>query len=148
MVQPCVCLLLALLITAIAAESPPSPAADDLVANVGSKQDNYAASVASHNTENQPEHDISGLTSAMKSQQDAGIAAAENVASHEEHDISGLTSAMKSQQDAGIAAAENILADESHDSSGVSVAGRRTSSCAHSSIDNTVRTPIAQRKRQ
>ena len=119
MVQPCVCLLLVLLITAIAAESPSSPAADELVANVGSKQDNYAASVASHNTENQPEHDISGLTSAMKSQQDAGIAAA-----------------------------ENILADESHDSSGVSVAGRRTSSCAHSSIDNTVRTPIAQRKRQ
>ncbi len=163
-------LLIALLITAVAAEEISSPAAEELVANVRFKQDIYAASVASDNIENQPEHDMSGLTSAMKSQQDAGVAAAENVASHEEHDMSGLTSAMKSQQDAGVAAAENvasheehdmsgltsamksqqdagvaaaenILADDSHDSTGVSEAGKQTFSCAQSSIDSTVRVP-------
>ena len=90
---------------------------------------------------------MSGLSSAMKSQQDAGIAASENVASHEEHDMSGLSSAMKSQQDAGITAAEIISHDDSHDVLGMSEAGRMSSQCSDATIDNTVSQDAARIKR-
>jgi hypothetical protein len=115
-------ILLALLIPSIFADESLSHVYRDSVTHVRFKTDDRAIGDASENTENHAEHDISGLTSAMKSQQDAGMAAAENVASHEEHDISGLTSAMKSQQDAGMAAAENVASHEEHDISGLTSA--------------------------
>ena len=109
MTRCCAVLLLASLISFTFANESAAPATDDLLTAFRIKQDDYAADVASHNTEQQPEHDISGLTSAMKSQKDAGMAAA-----------------------------ENVLSDESHDGTGVSTAGRQPSSCSHNSIENTV----------
>jgi hypothetical protein len=140
MKQLCAALLLAFLIPIVVAEESSSPVIGELGANVHFKQDEYAANVAALNIEEHPEYDMSGLTSAMKSQQDAGMAAAENVASHEENDMSGLTSAMKSQQDAGMAAAENILENDYFDDSGISNAGKKLScdSSVDSSIENTV----------
>jgi hypothetical protein len=172
----CTILLLALLTPVITAQESSSPAVGELGANARFKQDDYAANVAARNVEEHPEHDMQGLTGAMKSQQDAGMAAAENVASHEEHDMQGLTGAMKSQQDAGMAAAENVASHEEHDmqgltgamksqqdagmaaaenvlendsfdNSGISKAGKQPYLCSDSSIENTVSALEAPSKR-
>ena len=118
----CTVLLLALLTPAITAQESSSPAVGELGANARFKQDDYAANVAARNVEEHPEHDMQGLTGAMKSQQDAGMAAFQNVASHEEHDISGLNAAMKSQVDAGREAFQNVASHEEHDISGLNAA--------------------------
>ena len=113
-----VAVLFACLAPVIFAEESASPAVEQLVASVRFKQDNYASGVA-----------------------------ADNIDQHPEHDLSGLSSAMKSQQDAGIAAAEIISHDDSHDVLGMSEAGKMSSQCSDATIDNTVSQDAARIKR-
>ena len=93
MKQLCAALLLAFLIPIVVAEESSSPVIGELGANVHFKQDEYAANVAALNIEEHPEYDMSGLTSAMKSQQDAGMAAAENILENDYFDDSGISNA-------------------------------------------------------
>ena len=95
MKQLCAALLLAFLIPIVVAEESSSPVIGELGANVHFKQDEYAANVAALNIEEHPEYDMSGLTSAMKSQQDAGMAAAENILENDYFDDSGISNAGK-----------------------------------------------------
>ena len=95
MKQLCAALLLAFLIPVVVAEESSSPVIGELGANVHFKQDEYAANVAALNIEEHPEYDMSGLTSAMKSQQDAGMAAAENILENDYFDDSGISNAGK-----------------------------------------------------
>ena len=114
----CTILLLALLTPVITAQESSSPAVGELGANARFKQDDYAANVAARNVEEHPEHDMQGLTGAMKSQQDAGMAAA-----------------------------ENVLENDSFDNSGISKAGKQPYLCSDSSIENTVSALEAPSKR-